>query len=141
MLEQIEIFDLEPGVVQGVINEYQRAITKHKKPFNSPHEGFAILEEERDELWDEVKAQHHNISAMRDECIQIAAVAIRFIVDVCDNNEDEVADKIEEIEQQKTIQSTINDLCLLAENSDDDSIKEKVYKLAERLESVAAHSA
>jgi len=51
-------------------------------PFNSAHEGFAILLEEVDELWDEVKKKNHDIEAMRKEVVQVGAMAIRFIYDV-----------------------------------------------------------
>jgi 1-aminocyclopropane-1-carboxylate deaminase/D-cysteine desulfhydrase-like pyridoxal-dependent ACC family enzyme len=52
--------------------------------FHSNHEGYAVLKEEVDELWDLVK-QNKSVQAdnsMRKECIQIAAMAIRFIEDL-----------------------------------------------------------
>ena len=49
-------------------------------PFNSAHEGFAVLLEEVDELWDEVKG--NNRSLQREEAVQVAAMAVRFLVDV-----------------------------------------------------------
>lgn len=52
--------------------------------FNSAHEGYAVLKEEVDELWDEVKDRHANKDNMRKEAIQIAAMALRFVEDVCD---------------------------------------------------------
>lgn len=48
--------------------------------FKSAHEGYAVLLEEVDELWDEVKA--NNKSLAREECVQVAAMAVRFLVDV-----------------------------------------------------------
>src|SRR5271168_4619720 len=55
-------------------------------PFNSAHEGFAVLKEEVDELWDQVKIKQKNrdLDKMKSEAIQVAAMALRFIVDVCD---------------------------------------------------------
>jgi hypothetical protein len=55
-------------------------------PFNSAHEGFAVLDEERDELWDHVKVnqKHRDLPAMRKEALQVAAMALRFVHDVCD---------------------------------------------------------
>lgn len=54
-------------------------------PFNSAHEGFAILLEEVDELkahvW--VNQKRRDIDAMRKEAVQVAAMALRFIHDVC----------------------------------------------------------
>ena len=51
---------------------------------NSTHEGYAVIKEEVDELWDDVK-KSKVCSAdidMKKECIQIAAMAIRFINDL-----------------------------------------------------------
>jgi hypothetical protein len=56
-------------------------------PMNSAHEGFSVLNEEVDELWEHVKVnqKRRDVAAMRKEAIQIAAMAIRFAWDVCDN--------------------------------------------------------
>jgi hypothetical protein len=57
-------------------------------PFNSAHEGYAVAQEEVDELWDHVKTNQNrrDISAMRREAIQCAAMFLRFVVDICDND-------------------------------------------------------
>lgn len=63
-----------------------KAITKHT-PFNNAHEGYAVILEELDELWDEVRAwqpDSHRTVEMRKEAIHVAVMAIRFIKDVCD---------------------------------------------------------
>ncbi len=54
--------------------------------FNTAHEAYAVLLEEVDELWDHVKTNQkkRNIEDMRKEAIQVAAMALRFAVDVCD---------------------------------------------------------
>lgn len=46
--------------------------------FNSPHEGYAVLLEEVDELWYEIKSGGSN-DRMKEEAIQVAAMAIKFI--------------------------------------------------------------
>jgi hypothetical protein len=53
--------------------------------YNSAHEGFAVLWEEVEELWEIVKTKQpsRDLEHMRTEAIQIAAVAIRFAADVC----------------------------------------------------------
>lgn len=53
--------------------------------FNSAHEAFAVLAEEVDELWDHVKTNQkkRDIEAMRKECIQVAAMALRFATEIC----------------------------------------------------------
>lgn len=55
-------------------------------PFNSAHEGFAILKEEVDELWDCVKLNQgrRDLRQMQREAIQVAAMAMRFAMEVCD---------------------------------------------------------
>lgn len=55
---------------------------------NSPHEGYGVLLEELDELWQHVKTRQklRNLYDMRKEAIQVAAMALRFAIDVC--NED-----------------------------------------------------
>jgi len=65
-------------IYQRVLNELDRANGKFPK-FNSYHEGFAVLKEEVDELWDEVKKRQCDRIELRDEAIQVAAMAIKFI--------------------------------------------------------------
>lgn len=69
-------------VVVEVLSELQTAFEKFPK-FNSAHEGYAILKEEVDELWREIKTK--DSTDMRDEAIQVAAMALRFLNDVCPN--------------------------------------------------------
>jgi hypothetical protein len=72
-------------VLNAIHTEFCRAAKKFPK-FNSAHEGYAVLLEEIDELWDEVKLNHSDQSKrrMREEAIQIGAMAMRFVIDVCD---------------------------------------------------------
>ena len=52
--------------------------------YHSCHEGWAVIREELDELWDEIKASKgiRCTDDMRKEAIQVAATAIRFIEDL-----------------------------------------------------------
>ena len=61
--------------------ELLRAQSKHG-PMKSGHEGYAVILEELDELWDEVKTRKPSVHAMREEAIQVAAMALRFVHDV-----------------------------------------------------------
>lgn len=56
--------------------------------FNSAHEGYGVLLEEVDELWDHVKTNQkkRDLVAMRKEAIQVAAMAISFALEVCDED-------------------------------------------------------
>lgn len=83
MLE--ELFELIDPVTTEVLHEVARAKSKFL-PFNSAHEGYGVLLEEVDELWDEVKKNQRvrDKAQMRKEAIQVAAMAVRFVLDVCD---------------------------------------------------------
>lgn len=63
---------------EAAYNEVQRAITLHPSsvPFACPHQGYAILLEEVDEMWTEIKANNRPLSVY--EAIQVAAMAIRY---------------------------------------------------------------
>lgn len=65
-----------------ITNELSRA-TKSHGSFASAHEGFAVLQEEVDELWTEVKANNSATHRGASEAVQVATMAIRFLMDVC----------------------------------------------------------
>jgi hypothetical protein len=67
----------------GEIREEALAATLRYPPFHSAHEGYAIIKEELDELWTEVKAKDQNVARMREEAMQVGAMALRFMVEVC----------------------------------------------------------
>lgn len=61
--------------------ELENATTRFDS-FNSPHEGWAVIREELEELWEHVRA---NTGRERDamvECIQIATMALRYVYDL-----------------------------------------------------------
>ena len=66
-----------------ILDELDKARKKHVQKFNSTHEGYAVIHEELDELWDEVKTQSGGDKAkLKKEAVQVAAMAIRFIQDL-----------------------------------------------------------
>lgn len=67
-------------ILRDVFLEVKSAISKHA-PQHSPHEGAAVLQEEVDELWDEVKADRGRQLSARKEAIQVAAMAVRYVLD------------------------------------------------------------
>jgi hypothetical protein len=74
-----------------IYNEVQAEVTRSRKlhgDFHGAHEGYAVLLEEVNELWDEVKLRKRGFLTMRTECVQIAAMAIKFAEDVCDKKND-----------------------------------------------------
>lgn len=77
------IASLHSAFALHVACEIQRARAKHK-PINSAHEGYAVILEELDEFWDEVKKSRElrDKRRMYDELVQIAAMAQRTAEDV-----------------------------------------------------------
>ncbi len=53
--------------------------------FQSTYEGFAILLEKIDELWEEIKQKPATLdeTRLKKEAIRVAAMAIRFVEDLC----------------------------------------------------------
>lgn len=70
--------------LSDTVTELEGAMAHHPT-FNSAHEGFAVLLEEVDELKEHVwkKQGSRDITAMRKEAVQVAAMALRFIADIC----------------------------------------------------------
>ena len=68
-------------LIDVILDEYWSAKRKFPK-FNSAHEGIAVIEEEFLELRQEV-FWGKEPKNMKMEAIQLAAMSIRFLVDVC----------------------------------------------------------
>lgn len=69
-------------ILSEVGAEVVRAGTLHA-PMHSHHEGYAVLQEEVEEAWDEIKKKRseRDLVKLREEMIQVAAMAVRFIHD------------------------------------------------------------
>lgn len=78
--------DSDPDIVNAFAFVYQEFTDACRAfgPFASPHEGYAIMLEEMDELWEEVKGNKVAGAHERqiEEAKQVAAMAIRYIVDI-----------------------------------------------------------
>jgi hypothetical protein len=70
-------------VLHAVRVELEKARAKHG-PMRSPHEGYAVIQEEVDELWDRVKRDEGCTPGSVHEAIQVAAMGLRYVLDVCD---------------------------------------------------------
>lgn len=91
------LFDLSEfdARVKGLLVIAGRELTKAQKkfaPFNSGHEGKAVIEEELDELWEHVKANDSDGPEAFWEAIQVAAMALRYAHDISTLSAWEVAD-------------------------------------------------
>lgn len=100
---------IKSRVLQEVDAELAKARATHA-PMNGHHEGYAVILEELDELWEVCKRNTHSFAvtrpdwatdvdvsdkdtlrqrkraAMRKEAMQVAAMAVRLIEDVCDKS-------------------------------------------------------
>lgn len=86
-MSQTEITPTLEGRVDSILSsireEVLAAARKHK-PMNSAHEGYSVLLEEVDELWDHVKADTGYTPEAMDEARQVAAMGVRYVLDLED---------------------------------------------------------
>jgi len=68
------------SITMDMLDELAMA-TKKFGPFASPHEGYAVILEELDELWDAIKTGG-SAEDVRAEAIQVGAMAMRFCLDM-----------------------------------------------------------
>jgi hypothetical protein len=68
-------------VLRAVVEELQRAGKIHPL-MHSHHEAKAVIEEELDEYWEQVKLKDRDGGRLAYELTQIAAMAIRALVDL-----------------------------------------------------------
>ena len=56
-------------------------------PFASEHEGYAIIKEEIDELWEEIrkKPKDRDKTKIYKEAMQVAAMSVRMMIDMGDS--------------------------------------------------------
>jgi hypothetical protein len=68
--------------LHAVVVEYKCVREEHGDVYHSAHEGWAVMLEEVDELWDEVRKKRKNRDprSMYKECVQIACCALKFAV-------------------------------------------------------------
>ena len=77
-----QLYKAFEDIVHGEAFRAMKAFPK----FNSAHEGFAVLKEEVDELWETVRMKQSDTQRpemMKREAIQVAAMAMRFLHDRC----------------------------------------------------------
>jgi hypothetical protein len=78
IIEKLRKFD---STVIEIRRELLSAYHKHgSADFASAHEGYAVLLEEVDELWYEVKRNAGKTPRAYEEAIQVAAMAIKYII-------------------------------------------------------------
>ena len=68
-----------------LIYEEYLAAKKQHKPFNSPHEAYAVILEELQETWHLIINDHKpwaGREAMKKEVVAVGAMALRFMIDL-----------------------------------------------------------
>lgn len=68
-------------ICHAAISEYERATSLYPE-FHSCHEGYAVIKEEVDELWDAIKAEKGVTATEKqaEEVVQIMAMCIKYIM-------------------------------------------------------------
>ena len=67
--------------VEMILSELSFATSKFGK-FNSTHEGYAVILEELDELWEQIKLNGTQAELAK-EATQVTAMGLRFLMDLC----------------------------------------------------------
>lgn len=70
-------------VIEAVFDEVVRARSEHA-PMRGAHDGHALILQEVHGLWGAIKDRRCDAQEMRDRAIQVAAMAVAFVVEVCD---------------------------------------------------------
>jgi hypothetical protein len=85
ILDRQGLNDAVDIILVDVKDELVRAVANHGR-MHGPHEGYAVIKEELDELWDEVKKKRggRDVAAAK-EALQLAAMACRYLLEVVDS--------------------------------------------------------
>lgn len=68
----------------NLVTEELLKATENYGSMSGLHEGYAVILEELDELWTEIKKwPHEDKEKIKKEATQVAAMATRFLVDNC----------------------------------------------------------
>ena len=68
--------------MNNIYNQIQAELDSSNEkwpPFKSTHEAYAVIKEEFEEFWDEVKKKNPDTENMRKELIQVCAMCVKTI--------------------------------------------------------------
>jgi hypothetical protein len=68
--------------IDQVICEIELAKSKWPGDFKNTHEAYAVIKEEFDELWDEIRKKNPEREQLRHEAIQTTAMLFRLITEL-----------------------------------------------------------
>lgn len=80
--EKDEVEQRITQVVSMIHVEVLAAMEKHPK-FPTAHHGHSVIREELEELWEHVRKDTGQLGPAKREAIQVAAMAVRYILDLC----------------------------------------------------------
>lgn len=66
------------NIYKEIQKELDDANTKFQ-PFKSTHEAYAVIKEEFEEYWEEVKKKNPDLKNMKKELIQVCAMCVKTI--------------------------------------------------------------
>jgi hypothetical protein len=84
---QIRVGIVGPSRVERILREVEIELGRACRKFaamHSPHEGVSVIHEEFRELRDHVYGDTGRGREAREEAIQLAAMAVRYVIDLCD---------------------------------------------------------
>jgi hypothetical protein len=76
--------NMEP-IVDQILNEVKTELESAQKQhgaYPTYHHGYAVILEELNELWDEIKLKNPDKAKLKKESLQVATTAVRFIHDL-----------------------------------------------------------
>ena len=68
-------------VITEINEELNRSYENYGK-FHSTHDGYGVIKEEFDELWDEIKKKNPDKQKLKHEAMQTCAMLLKFIRDL-----------------------------------------------------------
>lgn len=79
-----ELYSVPIDIVARGIREERKRARGRFPVFNSAHEGYAVLLEDFDELWEEIKADHNGDRAkmIAEDATRVGATGLRLLVDI-----------------------------------------------------------
>jgi hypothetical protein len=89
-----------------ILEEFLRASSIYK-PFSTYHEGYAIIKEEFDELWEEIKHSHYDRgdrneeedTKIQTEAVQVGAMILRFLIDLTKDGDENMEKQREKLDK------------------------------------------
>ena len=69
--------DVISDIAESLSKEFFDSINKHDAVFNTAHEGYAVIKEELEEMWEGIKAD--DWENVEEEALQIGAMAMKLL--------------------------------------------------------------